>query len=117
MLKSNLYLAIVVMAILPSHLSHAAESGTAGDSLAFEDVLDGKCHILSEGGKLTLMHNRHSDARVRYRLVRLFVDRPQGLVDGEIGPTETVKLGCNRVGSRPQTWRIVRASLVTKGTP
>ncbi len=86
-------------------------AGPAASFLAFETVPDGKCQILSEGGKLTLLRNTHPSSTIRYRLVRLFVARPQGLMDGEIEPAESVqKLGCDRVGGRAQTWQVKRAS-------
>lgn len=78
--------------------------------LKFEPVLDGKCHILSEGGKLVLLHNTHPTRAIVYRLERRFVKLPQGLMDGTIGPgAEPQKLGCDTVGGRPQTWQVKRA--------
>ena len=86
---------------------------TAANFIKFESVLDGKCHILSEGGKLTLMRNTHPDKAIRYRLERLFVERPQGLMDGVIPPgKDAQKLGCDRVGGRPQRWRVKYASFL-----
>lgn len=78
--------------------------------LEFEPVLDGKCHILSEGGKLVLLRNTHPTRAIAYRLERRFVKLPQGLMDGTIGPrAEPQKLGCDTVGGRPQTWQVKRA--------
>ena len=80
--------------------------------LVFEEVSDGKCQILSAGGKLVVLRNVHPERTIRYRLVRVFRDIPQGRVDGEIaagGPPQ--KLGCSRVDQRVQTWRIERATL------
>ncbi len=83
--------------------------------LRFETVLDGRCQNLSEGGKLIVMHNDHPSRTIRYRLLRLHVDRPQGLMDGSILPREPAqKLGCDRVGGRPQTWQIKRAQFATE---
>lgn len=85
------------------------------DWLRLETVLDGRCHNLSEGGKLIVMHNDHPSRTIRYRLLRLHVDRPQGLMDGSIQPGEPAqKLGCDRVGGRPQTWQIKRAQFATE---
>lgn len=82
----------------------------AASFLAFETVPDGKCQILSEGGKLTLLRNTHPSSTIRYRLLRLFVARPQGMMDGEIKSAEGVqKLGCDKVGGRAQTWQVERA--------
>ncbi len=83
---------------------------TAAAALRIVSVPDGRCHILSEGGELTVLHNDNPSRTIRYRLVRLFVDRPQGLMDGEIPPgPEPVKLGCSKVGGRAQTWQVKRA--------
>lgn len=91
-------------------LSGAAAEESAVASLRIVSVPDGRCHILSEGGELTVLHNDDPSRTIRYRLVRLFVDRPQGLMDGEIpaGPAP-VKLGCSKVGGRAQTWQVKRA--------
>lgn len=89
--------------------SQAAEQ-TAAAALRIISVPDGRCHILSEGGQLTVLHNDDPSRTIRYRLVRLFVDRPQGLMDGEIPPGPApVKLGCSKVGGRAQTWQVKRA--------
>ncbi|MBM4227449.1 MAG: hypothetical protein FJ164_06850 [Gammaproteobacteria bacterium] len=78
--------------------------------LRLETVLDGRCHNLSEGGKLVVMHNEHPSRTIRYRLLRVHVDRPQGLMDGIIAPGEPAqRLGCDKVGGRPQAWQIKRA--------
>lgn len=94
--------------------SEAADSTfPAETALEFEEKLDGRCYILSEGGKLVVMHNRSPSASVRYRLVRLFADRPQmGRTTGIIGPGEQVKLGCSEVDGRRQHWRVERAAFV-----
>ena len=101
-------------ALLLPTLAWAATSDPAAESaLVFEEQLDGKCQILSEGGKLVVLRNAHADRAVRYRLVRMFLGVPQSRVDGEIGPGETPqKLGCNRVNGRKQYWRVERAALV-----
>lgn len=97
-----------VIDVLPAH-SEEVQARPA-EFLTFETVLDGKCHILSEGGKLVLLRNTHPTRAIAYRLERRFVNRPQGLMDGTIGPgAETQKLGCDRVGGRAQTWKVKRA--------
>jgi hypothetical protein len=80
--------------------------------LAFEAIEDGKCHILSEGGKLMLMHNNHPDAAITFRLTRYFADvRQWGRATGTAIPgEEAVKLGCTEVDGRPQRWEIERAN-------
>jgi hypothetical protein len=89
----------------------AAEDPSA--LLAFEEVADGRCQILSEGGKLVLMRNLHPTRAIRYRLVRMFMEVPQGRVDGEIAAGEAPqKLGCSRVNRRVQSWRVERATLL-----
>ena len=91
----------------------AAATEDARDLLAFEELTDGKCQILSEGGKLVVMRNLHPERTIRYRLVRLFMDVPQGRLDGEIAAGEaTQKLGCSRVNRRVQSWRVERATLL-----
>lgn len=93
----------------------ATGSDEAAAALVFEEQLDGKCQILSEGGKLVVLRNTHVDRAVRYRLIRLFADVPQSRIVGEIEPAGVPqKLGCNRVGGRRQSWTIERAALVEK---
>ncbi len=89
----------------------AAEDASA--LLAFEEVTDGKCQILSEGGKLVVLRNLHPARAIRYRLVRMFMEVPQGRLDGEIAAGDaTQKLGCSRVNRRVQSWRVERATLL-----
>lgn len=88
-----------------------ALAASAADYLRFDQVPDGRCQILSQGGKLTLLSNTHPTKAIRYRLERLFVERPQGLMDGVIrGADGAQKLGCDTVGGRAQQWRIKRAT-------
>ncbi len=88
----------------------ADDGETPMAALAFEEQLDGKCQILSEGGKLVVLRNTHPARAVHYRLVRLFLGVPQSRVDGWIAAGGTPqKLGCNRVNGRKQSWRIERA--------
>lgn len=95
---------------LAGQVSADGLTAPAASYLTFDTVLDGKCHILSEGGKLIVLRNTHPSKAIRYRLVRLFATRPQGLLDGLIAPTEAAqKLGCDKVGARAQTWQIKRA--------
>ncbi|MGD9601928.1 MAG: hypothetical protein AB7O21_12480 [Gammaproteobacteria bacterium] len=110
MLRSQL---VALAACVLGFASAARAETAAADFIEFETVLDGKCHILSEGGKLTLMRNTHPAKPILYRLERLFVGRPQGLMDGVIPPgADAQKLGCDRVGGRPQRWRVKRARFV-----
>lgn len=87
--------------------------------LEFEEVLDGKCYILSSGGKLVLMHNRHPERAIAYRLVRVFAGHPQGsLTVGRLDAgVEPIKLGCSEVDGRPQHWRVVRAEFEPVAAP
>lgn len=95
-----------------------AETRDESDPLAwlrFETVLDGRCHNLSEGGKLVVLHNDHPARTIRYRLQRVHVGRPQGLVDGSIASGEPAqKLGCDKVGGRAQGWQIKRAQFAAE---
>jgi len=86
--------------------------------LEFENKLDGKCYILSSGGKLTLMHNRHPERAIRYRLMRVFAGRPQGsfAVGTLAAGAEPIKLGCSEVDGRPQEWTVVRAEFAPDDT-
>jgi hypothetical protein len=100
----------VLTLVLAQQLTASEAEKPAASYLTFESVLDGKCQNLSEGGKLTLLRNTHPSKAIRYRLLRLFVARPQGLMDGAIDPAEGVqKLGCDKVGGRVQTWQVKRA--------
>lgn len=90
-----------------------AETASAGGVLEFEEKLDGKCYILSSGGKLVVMHNRDTARSVKYRLVRMFAGAPQmGRTVGTIEPGEGVKLGCSEVDGHYQEWVVERASFV-----
>lgn len=99
-----------------AHAEGQADAGAAGPVAAatyLELVAepDGRCQILSEGGQLEVLYNRHPDQAVEYRLLRVFAgDHPQGLVTGIAPPgPEGTKLGCTRVDGRIQEWRIQRA--------
>ena len=83
-------------------------------ALEFERRDDGKCHILSEGGKLMLMHNKHAEKSVKFRLIRYFANvRQQGRVTGvAVQGEKPVKLGCTLVDGREQTWKVERATFI-----
>ncbi len=83
----------------------------AASFLEFESVPDGRCQILSAGGKLRVVHNRHTERSIDFRLTRLFAgNHPQGLVVGQLAAGETgMKLGCTEVDGRKQDWVIERA--------
>ena len=87
----------------------------AVSALEFEQKNDGKCHILSEGGKLMVMHNRHAGKLIEFRLIRYFADvRQQGRATGTIAAGESpIKLGCTLVDGREQRWEIERANFAT----
>lgn len=113
--------ALAAIACCAGPLQATAAEPLPAAVLVFEEQPDGKCQILSEGGKLVVLRNVHVSQAIRYRLVRMFLDVPQGRVDGEIGPGATPqKLGCNRVNGRRQSWRVERATFVAasdEGTP
>lgn len=103
-------------------LAAAACTGSADEQAAahleFESVLDGRCQILSDGGKLRVMRNNHADRPIRYRLTRVFVGKAQGLSVGVAPPAgETVKLGCTKVDGRLQEWVVERAEFTPEDTP
>lgn len=85
--------------------------GTAGSYLVFEEIIDGKCQNLSAGGKLQVMLNAHPSRKIKFRLMRYFVDvRQNGRATGVAEPGGSqVKLGCTRVGGRVQRWVVERA--------
>lgn len=89
----------------------AIAAAAAADYLELVAEPDGRCQILSEGGQLEVLYNRHPDQAVEYRLLRVFAgDHPQGLVTGIALPgADGIKLGCTRVDGRIQAWRIQRA--------
>lgn len=98
-----------------SAASRPGADEAAAAALVFEEQLDGKCQILSQGGKLVVLRNTHPAQPVRYRLVRMFLGTPQGRLDGQIAPADPPqKLGCNRVNGRRQYWRVERATLVAE---
>jgi hypothetical protein len=81
--------------------------------LEFGEELDNRCMLLSQGGKLVWMRNRHPSMAVRFRLIRMYSGAPQaGRVVGVLPPgAEGTKLGCNLVTNREQHWEVERASL------
>lgn len=74
---------------------------------------DNRCMMLSPGGKLAWVRNRHPSMALRYRMIRLYAGAPQaGRVAGLLPPgPEGIKLGCNLVTEREQRWDVERASL------
>ena len=106
----------VIFATLPLPAAPASEPTELPESfLAFETQIDGKCHNLSEGGKLQVLRNSHPTQKLRFRLIRYFVDvRQRGRATGTAEPAgEGVALGCTRVGGRTQRWVIERAEFET----
>jgi hypothetical protein len=89
----------------------ATETERAETFVSFEYRADGKCQILSEGGKLVVLHNTHPDREISYRLVRYFAGVPQARVLGQLKASGTGEaLGCSRVDGREQLWKVERAS-------
>jgi len=74
---------------------------------------DNRCMLLSPGGKLAWVRNRHPSLALRFRLIRMYAGAPQpGRVMGVLPPgPELVKLGCSRVAEREQRWDVERATL------
>lgn len=107
-------LALTTLVSLLSFSAFASEQQTPektddpGSYLEFYSELDGKCQILSAGGKLRLVKNNHPDKNIRYRFVRMFSGKPQaGLVIGTLeSGGKPIKLGCTRVDGREQGWEI-----------
>lgn len=109
--------AMLVFAASPAAGSAPVDPGAAAGFLSFENRTDGRCHNLSEGGKLTIMHNNHPTKAIEFRLIRYHVDVPQwGRATGTAVPGESpVKLGCTLVGGRAQHWVVERAQFTTVG--
>lgn len=105
--------ALFVASLSVLSVVRAAEPADDGAAafLELESVLDGRCQILSEGGKLRVIKNTHASRTVRYRLIRMFAgNHPQGRSIGSAPPgAEPVKLGCTRVDGRTQDWIVERA--------
>lgn len=117
MIKSNSKIppALVLLWLSGLTLSAAAKDDTeeppARSFVEFRSEADGRCQILSEGGKLRVLYNRHERRAIDYRLIRTFGDgHQQGRVVG-IAPAggQPVPLGCTRVDGRPQDWQLERA--------
>jgi len=93
------------------HPAWATEPERAETFISFEYRADGKCQILSEGGKLVMLHNTHPNREISYRLVRYFAGVPQTRVFGQLKAADAGEaLGCNRVDGRDQLWKVERAS-------
>jgi hypothetical protein len=108
--------ALITSLTFPAHGSAPEDRGTAANFLTFETKIDGRCHNLSEGGKLAVMRNNHPTETIDFRLIRYHVDVPQwGRVTGTAAPGgPPVKLGCTLVGGREQRWVIERAQFTTE---
>lgn len=80
--------------------------------LEFQSEPDGRCQVLSAGGKLRVLYNRHESRAIDYRLIRVFGNgHRQGRVVGTApAGREPVPLGCTRVDGRPQDWQLERAT-------
>ena len=112
----NKHRALMLLAGLAGLASSAAAAPVASDALAasvleFQSEPDGRCQILSEGGKLRVLYNRHASRAVDYRLIRVFGDgHRQGRVAGTApAGGAPVPLGCTRVDGRAQDWQLERA--------
>ncbi|MBI4693230.1 MAG: hypothetical protein HY749_04335 [Gammaproteobacteria bacterium] len=92
-------------------LTGAATAGESAAVLEFEAQPDGKCQILSDGGKLVSLVNRRTDRAVKYRLVRYFADHPQNRVGGVIPASGVQALGCDTVDGRAQRWVVERYTI------
>ena len=106
----------VVMMIALSPPATASEPQKSAESyLLFESTIDGRCHNLSEGGKLQILRNMHPTKKISFRLIRYFVEvRQRGRATGVAEPAgNPVKIGCTRVGGRSQRWVVERAEFTT----
>ena len=67
--------------------------------------------MLSAGGKLRVLTNRHETRAIDYRLIRVF---GEGHRQNQVAGTapaggELVQLGCTQVDGQPQDWLLERA--------
>ncbi|MGH8602619.1 MAG: hypothetical protein ACREXR_07530 [Gammaproteobacteria bacterium] len=92
----------------------APVSGDPRSYLEFIANSDGKCTILSTGGRLQSIKNNHLSKTIRYRLVRYIAGKPQpSFTSGTVGPVGQMSaLGCDRVDGQDQSWRIESARYV-----
>ena len=105
-----LFAAVITLTISLPLATAADGSAGAASYLVFESVADGRCQILSDGGKLRVLRNQHAQRAINFRLMRVFAGKPQGLSTGIAEPGATpFKLGCTRVDGRDQDWVIERA--------
>lgn len=115
MSRPALRLCLLLLASLAGHRVGAAD-GPAPDAAAsfleFASEADGRCQILSEGGQLRVLHNRHASRDIDFRLMRVFgAGKQQNRVVGTApAGGEPVRLGCTRVDGRPQDWLLERAT-------
>ncbi len=109
-------LALACLGALTSFAGAATNSveQQATSFLEFQSEADGRCQILSEGGKLRVLYNRHASRAINYRLIRVFGDsHQQGRVAGTApAGGEPVPLGCTQVNGRPQDWQLERATFI-----
>lgn len=103
---------LVASSVAPATSEIPAAAPAADGFLEFQSEPDGRCQILSEGGKLRVLYNRHDSRAIDYRLMRVFGDgHRQGRVVGTApAGGERVPLGCTRVDGRPQDWQLERAT-------
>jgi len=98
--------------------STTEDGALAGDDprsyLEFIANSDGKCTILSAGGRLQSIKNNHRLKTIRYRLVRYIAGKPQpSFTSGTVGPVGQMSaLGCDRVDDQDQRWRLESARYV-----
>jgi hypothetical protein len=116
-ITANILWTATVASLLVVCPAVAARTDIPNTYLEFESVGDGRCQILSKGGKLRVLHNRHPKLTIDFRLTRIFAGKPQGLSTGIAEPNAPpVKLGCTRVDGREQDWVLERVRFV-QGTP
>lgn len=107
---TRLSIALVLLGSVLTAAQAVETAASATQFLSFESVLDGRCQILSDGGKLRVMRNEHTDSAIAFRLIRQFAGVAQGRSQGVAPPGgEVVKLGCTRVDGREQDWIVERA--------
>lgn len=96
------------LALLAAAAASEAPAEAASNYLKFSSRLDGKCQILSDGGKLRVMENTHPSRAIRFRLIRIFADKPQpGRAMGTIAPGDEPRaLGCTLVNGWEQRWEV-----------
>lgn len=109
-MRTSVLLGLVVASSIPAPNAGADEQ-PASRFLEFQSEADGRCQVLSAGGKLRVLTNRHETRAIDYRLIRVFGEGHRQSQVAGTAPAggQLVQLGCTQVDGRPQDWLLERA--------